>query len=641
MRKPCLLAGALFLSTMSIHAQETAQELDPVTITNSLAPEKTSRTGRNIIVIGGERFYQLPVNSVDELLRYVPGVEIQARGPMGAQSDIVLRGGTFQQVLVILDGVRLNDPNTGHFSAYIPISPAEIDRVEVLKGAASAIYGSEAVGGVVHIMTKSFSAARQKKESKLTAQATGGQYGLWTANAGGMLNTGETAISGGLLSNNATGQLQRGTRGFFYNQTGSLSFHQYLGKHWRLGFRTAYDRRRFSAQNFYTTFVSDTASEKVETFWNQLFLGFAKGNHRVQASGGYKRLNDLFSFNAASTANRSRSTLFQGLITDTWLAGKNTQLTTGLQFISKKIQSNDRGDHTVRQAAAFVVLNQQLTEALTLSPALRVEWNERAGWELVPQLNASYRTGKLQLRASGGKTIRDADFTERYNNYNRPFVASGRIGNPDLEAERSVSYEAGADLFVNSSLKLSSTFFQRFHSRLIDYVNTPYQNMPRRTNLSPTGTYALAKNIAEVNTTGVETDLQYTRSLGGPRTLYATLGMVWLRSTSSDTTPSFYLSSHARYLTNFTLRYANRVGALSFTGIYKDRAPQAGASPAIAKVERRYFVLNARAEAFLWRRQLALFVQADNVFNQAYTDLLGSQMPGRWLMGGLRITLSK
>ncbi len=96
------------------------------------------------------------MQSIDELLRYVPGVEVQSRGPMGTQADFTIRGGTFQQVLVILDGIRLNDPLTGHFSSYIPISPAEIDRIEVLKGASSAIYGTEAVGGVIHIISKTF-----------------------------------------------------------------------------------------------------------------------------------------------------------------------------------------------------------------------------------------------------------------------------------------------------------------------------------------------------------------------------------------------------------------------------------------------------------------------------------------------------
>jgi Outer membrane cobalamin receptor protein len=134
MRISALLIVSAML-TQSLMAQDsTGTGLDPVTVTASITPLQASKTGRNIVVLRGEQFYQLPVHSIDELLRYIPGVEMQARGPMGSQSDLVIRGGTFQQVLVILDGIRLNDPLTGHFSSYIPIAPSEIDRIEVLKG---------------------------------------------------------------------------------------------------------------------------------------------------------------------------------------------------------------------------------------------------------------------------------------------------------------------------------------------------------------------------------------------------------------------------------------------------------------------------------------------------------------------------
>ena len=100
------ISGFLFLKGINSFAQQNDHtsgqtDLDPVTITSSLTPEKASKTGRNLYIIKGEKFYNLPVHSVDELLRYLPGVEVQARGPMGSQSDIVLRGGTFQQVLVV------------------------------------------------------------------------------------------------------------------------------------------------------------------------------------------------------------------------------------------------------------------------------------------------------------------------------------------------------------------------------------------------------------------------------------------------------------------------------------------------------------------------------------------------------------
>ena len=642
MRKTILIfIASVCFAGPRIWAQEKEPELDPVTITTSMSPEKISRTGRNIFVIKGERFSMLPVHSVDELLRYLPGIEVQARGPMGAQSDIVLRGGTFQQVLVLLDGVRVNDPNTGHFTSYIPISPREIDRIEVLKGASSAVYGSEAVGGVIHIITKTFAASQHNNtRSDVGAQIAAGAYDLFTVDAGGFYSNGKTSVAGGLLSNNTSGQQQRGTRGSVYAHTGSLSFAQRLGDAWEIKLRSSYDSRQFSAQNFYTNFISDTAHEKVKTFWNQVAFVHTGDQHTLSLNAGYKDLEDTYRFNSVAVANKSKSKLLQALFTDEWKAGLHTGIVSGVQFINKKISSNDRGDHNVRQAAAFAVLNQQVGANFFMSPAMRLEWNERSGWEFVPQINLSYRQDKFQLRGSAGKTIRDADFTERFNNYQKTFVASGRIGDPDLKAERSFSYEAGADYFAGKSVRLSGTFFQRFHTKLIDYVVTPYSEMPRKVNLSPTGTYALAKNISSVTTTGVETELQYSKQLARNNSFWASVGVTWLESKSSEATPSFYISSHARFLSSFNVHYNTGRFAFAVNGLYKDRQKQIP-SVAIAKLSSSYFMMNVKAEAFLIKKRLSVFMEADNVFDERYADLLGAQMPGRWLMGGLKISLSK
>ena len=637
----CLLA--VLISAYSL-SQEKVSELDPVTITTSINPEKASQTGRSLVVIKGERFANLPVHSVDELLRYLPGIEVQSRGPMGAQSDFVIRGGTFQQVLVLIDGLRLNDPNSGHFGSYFPVTPAEIDRIEILKGASSAVYGSEAVGGVIHIITKTFASgakqASQKKQISAMAQITGGEYDFWGLNAGAFYDNGTTSVSGGLLSNSTSGQAQRGTKGFLHNHTASLSIAHRLNGQWHIKMRIAYDSRDFAAQNFYTTFVSDTADEKVTTSWNQLAIVHNGKKDRTTLRIGYKDLDDEYKFNSGSVANKNNSKLLQGLLTHEWKLQQKTTLTPGVQFLHKKISSNDRGNHDLNQAAAFVVLNQQFGNNFFVNPALRVEWNERSGWELIPQVNLSYRTSTVQLRASGGKTIRDADFTERFNNYNKTFVSSGRIGNPGLVAEHSFSYEGGADFYATHDLKIAATFFQRYHSDLIDYVPTPYAEMPRKENLSPNGIYALAKNISKVTTTGVEAEVQYSKELANKQQIWTMIGFTWVESKSSSATPSFYISSHAKFLSTCSAVYSYGRFSAQLTGLYKLRNAQT-TSANIVKISPDYFVLNAKLEARIVGKLLNAFIEADNVFDTNYADLLGSQMPGRWLMGGIKISLSK
>ncbi len=642
MKQLLLILFAVTLTITNTEAQEIT--LDPVTITSSIIEKRASETGRNIAVIKGETFFNLPVNSIDELLRYVPGVEIQLRGPMGSQSDIVLRGGTFQQVLVILDGMRINDPNTGHFNSYIPITPSEIERIEILKGASSSIYGSEAVGGVVHVITKSFAAKLDKNEQekvikkKVSGGITGGSYGLINVNAGGYYQSNRLAVSGGLLSNNAIGAPQRGTKGYFHNNTASISAQYKISDDLKLAVRSSFDKRDFSAQNFYTVFASDTANEQVKTSWNQLKLNYQNGKAAFSFDAGYKHVSDQYLYNAKSVPNESISELWQGLATWQYQISNSANLIAGLNYQNRSIASNDRGAHVINQLAPFLNLSQRFGAYFTTSVSMRVDWRQHIGTEVVPQINLSYKKNNWQLRGSAGKTIRDADFTERFNNYGKALVTGGNVGNPNLKAEKSFSYEAGGDLFLGHNFKVSATYFQRLQNNLIDYVVTPYKNMPRQENLSPMGTFGLAKNISSVTTTGMETDMQFEKSFGKDSHIMIMAGLTLISSNGAQQEPSFYISSHAKFLSNFAAIYRYRKLSISINGLYKERATRA-ASAIEANITKNYFLLNSKAEYMLIAKKMGLFLQLDNIFNKKYSDLLGAKMPGLWAMGGIKLNL--
>ena len=630
-----MLIAYLFYGS-KLYGQE--QTLDPVTVTSSLTEKRTSETGRNIIIIQGDDIAKLPVHSLDELLKYMPGVEVQSRGPQGSQSDISMRGGTFQQVLVILDGLRINDPNTGHFSAYIPVTPAQIERIEVLKGASAAIYGSDAVGGVINIITKSAAGNPQQEKKSLNAQVLAGEYQLFNTAVDGLLQIGKLTADLGVMSNHSDGVWQRGSRGYFHNSSASIGLRYQLNNHLNISFRSAYDNRDFAAQNFYTTFASDTATEKVRSWWHQAQLSYQKNKSRLSLNAGYKNLNDAYLFNSVSTANENISGLFQTLVLYQYSLGQKAQMNAGLNYQHRTIRSNDRGNHSLSTAAPFVSYSQQIGSYFTVWPSVRVEWLGNHGAEMLPQLNSSFHKGNFQIRASGGRTIRDADFTERYNNNNKEMVASGSIGNPGLIPEVAWTYEAGFDWFYRSAFRFSSTFFQRFHRRLIDWVTTPYEDMPVKDHLATDGIFALAKNIAEVNTTGWETDLQYIGRWNDHQKLILNTGILWLYSHSSEANAAFYISSHARFLSNFNLQYEWGPAAFSFTGIYKSREPRQS-SAIHASISKDYFVMNGRASYSFPSNKMQVFVQLDNVFDRTYSDLLGAVMPGRWVQGGLRYKL--
>lgn len=629
----------VFLSfAIATLAQEEKIVLDNITVTANLLEQQQKITGRNIISIKGEQFNQLPVHSLDELLRYLPGIEVQQRGPQGSQSDITIRGGTFQQVLVIIDGVKLNDPLTGHFNSYIPIQPAEIERIEVLKGAASAIYGSEAVGGVINIVTKTFSRKINSLGNRFNARATFGEYKLVNTSAGIAMVKGNSVLSGGFLTNNTKGQPLRGTNGFFHLTTANLAFTHQFKNNWRLSVRAAGDFRTFNAQNFYTTFASDTAEEKVDTWWSHLNLNKKTTKGQINMDVAYKKLRDQYWFRPATAPNDNKTNLFTGQFNYSAQLSKRKSYTTGLQLHRKEINSNDRGNHTLWHGAGYFIFRHQLGSNIYLNESIRLDWDESYGAVLVPQINFAWSPSRLTLRASAGRSVRDADFTERYNNYNKSLVTSGRIGNPELKAENSWNAEIGADYKISENFKMSSSVFYRHHTDLIDWAPTPYASMPRKINLSPTGSYALAKNVEKVKTSGFEVDAMYNKKFSKHSSLFFSLGYTWLNSKNNDNIPSFYISSHAKHLVNFSGTYSFRSFMISANGLYKKRNQQEAAAIK-AEITPSYFVLNTKIGYQLLKKRGTLFLQADNLFDKSYSDLLGSIMPGRWLSGGFEIAL--
>ncbi|MCW3089733.1 MAG: TonB-dependent receptor plug [Ferruginibacter sp.] len=632
MRK-ILLPLCIFASVRAF--AQTPTELDPVTITATRAAQKISETGRSITVIDGKMFRQLPVNSIDELLKYVPGVEVQSRGPMGAQSDIVIRGGTFQQVLVLLDGIKVNDPVTGHFSSYIPVAPSEIDRIEILRGPAAAVYGAEAVGGVINIITKTFNQYKKEKSTNTSIGMALGEYGFVNANAG-FQTTGPTVNAAlGILSNNTTGQLLRGrNRGYLHNHTFSGSIAFALKNNWQLSLRSSFDTRDFAAQNFYTTFKSDTATEQVKSWWNQLQLKQQTEKYSQQVDIMYKATNDHYLFNPLSIANNNKS----GNFVVQWLRSQKVSqyftVSMGTQLDRRSITSNDRGDHATHHGATFASLFFNKSN-WKISPGLRLDWDENYGVVLLPQLNTSYNWKKFVVRANAGRAIRSADFTERFNNYNKPVVASGSIGNPNLGTENSWSYEAGADAFVSNHFKVSVTGFYRDQNNVIDYVTTPYADMPRKENLVPNGVYALAKNIKKVTTRGIETELVYRNQFNEDESLLVDAGITFLKSVSSDPVPSFYIISHARVLMQSNIIYTYKNISLAANFAYKKRDPQT-ASAINANISGHYFLLNAKLNYTIIKK-INLFLAVNNITDIRYSDLLGSIMPRRWTTGGFSV----
>jgi iron complex outermembrane receptor protein len=598
-----------------------------------------ARTGRHVTVIRAEAIEHMPVSSIDELLRYLPFMEIQSRGAFGVQSDILMRGGTFNQMLVLLDGMRVNDPLTGHFNSYIPVSVVEIDRIEVYRGPSSTVYGADAVGGVVNIITKNFLPGKVEDRLEGRVEAWYGQYELIRSNTGFNLSKGNWKLGTGISYNASEGhQLSSDSlRGDFRLGTFSLSLAVDLTENVQLAVRSASDNRLFNAQHFYTNSPWDLSREQVKRWWNQIQLKWQLGpSNSLTFQAAYVSTRDSFLFNPAFQANLHATRYQQYQANHLFQSVTGLRIASGVQLDHRGIVSNDRGDRRHWHTGVYTMLSYTLPVELSVSGGLRLDYDEVYGIELMPQVNLAYTSGDWIFRGSAGRTIRSPDFTERYisTGLEGPLAPGRNLGNPFLVAERAWSMDAGFDHGIGRDIILSLTGFYRFSRDLIDYIITPAEDIPGGDNLVSGEEYFFAQNIGLMNTWGLESWLSGQHSLQEEAAIDWGLSFQGLLSRSDSAIVSKYLSAHARNLIQARIGFQHKAFSLQVLTMYKSRDAEI-AKEINQALTPDYMVWNLKVDAYLLKRSLVLSLQVNNLFNRHYSDILGASMPGRWIMGGI------
>ena len=128
--------------------------IEEVTVSGRRSPDIYSGLSRIVYTFDTKAISRMPASNLQGILEYAVSLDIRQRGSHGVQADISMRGGSFEQVLVLLNGVRVNDPQTGHHNLNLPLNTADIERIEILEGPGSRIYGPNAFSGAVNIITK-------------------------------------------------------------------------------------------------------------------------------------------------------------------------------------------------------------------------------------------------------------------------------------------------------------------------------------------------------------------------------------------------------------------------------------------------------------------------------------------------------
>jgi len=661
-KKLLLIVLATFVLTSQPLLAQLEAELDSISVTASRIPMSVSESGKNVSVITQREIQQMPVTSVDELLRTLPGVNINSRQGFGIQADVGVRGSTFSQVLFMLDNVPLNDPLTAHFNTNIPVALSEIGQIELIRGPASASYGADAVGGVIHIKTRSYLrrqiSAANDLQTNVYADLSGGQHNLLKGDFGIDLNKNRWRFStsmrhissdGEELSNPVyePGSSEPQTYNNYFELTNyTASFTYRLTDYLTVYTRGGFDDRDFSARYFYTRNTADKSEEQISSRWGLGAITFEKDEHRTEFNVSYRNVDDTFDFLPGVIPANEHTTdqLFLNLSHQYEFSGESIsnrfnyiRLMVGGQYLDKQIVSTDRGNHQTDMGGIYTIGHFSWVGGLNITASARLQFDSIASTEFLPQLSASYNIGEVTFRGSAGRAIRVGDFTERYISSQIPNLSPGRnIGNPDLQPERSWSVDAGFDWRPASRVKLSPTVFYRSSSNLIDYALTNSSDITNADNLQPDETYFYAMNIEQSSVAGVEFLSDVTHSLGNNRSLGVQSGYTYIYTTSDGESPSKYIANHPEHQVNFGLRYSTSWGAIHSENSYRVRSEES-AELIEGDVPSRYFISNLNLQVTPGWSPATLYVQVMNLTDTQYQEILGAPMPGRWVMGGLKL----
>jgi iron complex outermembrane receptor protein len=430
--------------------------LDTVEVTiSSLASAEMASTTRGVQVITAAAIRDLPVRTVPEVLQWALGVDLMPRSP--ALVDVALRGSSFEQVLVMVDGVRVSDAQTGHFDLNLAVPLDQVERIELLRGPASTVHGADAVGGVINIVTRAGGQSRARLES-----GSFGTVGLALAHT--------VSLDGSRLDAAADLRRSDGHRpGTDYEMgQGRLALSTPLaGRNLRAS--VGWASRNFGAKSFYGGNPAWDEFEKTRAATATLALHSAPDARlAIDPVLSFRRHDDDFVLQRDDPSfyqNQHTTDQAGGKIGARYAAAPGLRLAAGGEAFIDRLESSSLGQRTENRAALLGEVAVGKVGALTTVAGLRSDWHETQGAFLSPSLaTAWWPTAGLKLRGSVGRALRTPTWTERY--YQDP----ANQGNPDLSPERSWSGELGVVGTPGAGVRLGIAAFQRESDDLIDWA---------------------------------------------------------------------------------------------------------------------------------------------------------------------------
>lgn len=616
---------------------EKEYQLEEIEVSAQRAPALFSEIARIVTVISSKEIAAAPVRTVQGLLEYVSGVDIRQRGSEGVQADISIRGGTFDQTLILLNGVNISDPQTGHHNLNIPVSLNQIERIEILEGPAARVYGPNAFAGAINIITK------QPESNSFNANVTGGSFRYFETEVTGDFKTGKL--------NNSVSMNWKGSDGYiqntdFYGQ-GVFYSNNYENSSGRFAFQTGYSDKGFGANSFYTPKYPNQYEQVKALFTSAQWE--SKGKFHLKPVIYWRRHQDrfeLFRENPPTwyTTHNYHLTNSYGVQLNSWIGWQLGKSAFGFEYRSENILSNVLGeplDEPVSVAGEKTFFTKSKSRNIISGFAEHVYYTNKwilsagvmgnhisdgeNGLNLFPGFEAGYQLNRIaRLFANFNTSLRMPTFTDLY--YSGPT----NIGNPDLKPELTAALEGGIKL--NSPIaRVNLVLYYRKGKDVIDWVKTNEQDKWQPQNLTKLSNY------------GTEILLQSNLEQVFGNSLPENISISYMFNTIEKGELSFisyYVLDYLSHKLSFSVKKEIIENfSINFQGVYQKR-------------EGTYtkFIDNNWGEEVNYKpfwifdtkltyriKTCQVFISANNIFNCGYVDYGNIPQPGRVIKAGISV----
>lgn len=539
-----------------------------------------------------------------DLLQQVSGIDIRRRGVPGTQADLYIRGGGFDQTLLLIDGMKMDDIQTGHHTLNLLLPIQLIERIEIIKGPASRIFGQNAFNGAINIVTKSLPKLDKKQFEMLVSNPTFGSFKQF----GFLINS---RLS---LKEKFNAQLtfsRSKSDGYRYNTDYSNDFFFFKSEIKTqknpIIITSGFTEKKFGANGFY---ASPSATDQYEET-QASFLGISTllGSEKflVRPKLYWRRGQDEYIYirNNPSVYRNLHKTNKIYLDFSFSKLFESSRLNFGIDLSNSSISSNNLGDHNRFTTSLYADYTFKTKDnKLSFSPGLSISNFSDMSTHFFPGIDVGFDINeKINLYANYGKTYRIPTYTDLY------YSDRNTIGNPDLNPEHAITNEIGIK-YSNENIDVSSSFFTRKSSNIIDYVKQSEQDKWEAT------------NIRNLDTNGFDLSFLYKISLYNS----LRIGYTYLfdKSYVSQVNYSRYAINSLRHQLNtrLALKYSNKI-THTLISRFGERSN---------KVSHIVYDSNLKYQL---SENSYFFINVNNIFNEEYYETNLVPMPGRNFLIGV------